>query len=368
MNEQNRELYQSLQMHLDKMPVGFPKTKSGVEISLLKKLFSSEEAIIATKLNFFPLSLKKIYRKLKKNEITIDELKQKLDVMVQKGLIMTLESNGISSYSNIPYLIGIWEMQLGRLTPEVASESYKYFHESYFENGYNKTGIPQMRTIPIEKAIKNESTVATYDQVRKIINNSDKIALTDCICRIGKDLIGQSCKKTDLRETCIMLGTFAKMRIENGLAKPISKKEALGLLEKTEKEGLVPQTSNSQDPLVICSCCGCCCEILSSQRKFEKSAQFFATNFHAMVNLDDCIGCGTCAERCNMDAKIILENNKHEINLDRCIGCGLCVPTCPQGAIKLIKKRGETIPPKNTVDTYTSIINKKADMARKLNR
>ena len=260
-------VYRELQEHLDKMPVGFPKTESGVEISLLEKLFTLEEAVIATKLKFFPVELKKIHRSLKKNNVSIDILNEKLDKMVQKGLIMKREINGQPSYSNVPFLIGIWELQLGRLTAEVANDSYQYFYESYFEKEYNKTGIPQMRTIPIEKAIINDSTVATYDQVRTILNNADLIALTDCICRIGKDLIGEPCKKTDLRETCIMLGTFAKMRIQNGLAKQITKQEALELLEKSEKAGLVPQTSNSQDPMVICSCCGCCCEVLSSQNK-----------------------------------------------------------------------------------------------------
>ncbi|MFX0070288.1 MAG: ATP-binding protein [Candidatus Hermodarchaeota archaeon] len=356
-------IYRELQEHLDKMPVGFPKTESGVEISLLEKLFTPEEALIATKLKFFPVNLKKIHRSLKKTEINLEVLNEKLDVMVQKGVIMKREVNGQPSYSNIPYLIGIWELQLGRLTPEVASDSYQYFNESYFEKGYNKTGIPQMRTIPIEKAIKNDATVATYDQVRNIINNSEVIGVVDCICRIGKDLIGEPCKQTDLRNNCLMLGSFAKMRIQNGLARQITKEEAIELLEKNEKAGLVPQTSNSQDPLVICSCCGCCCEFLSSQGRFENPAQFFATNFYAEVNLDDCIGCGTCVERCNMDAKI-LKNDKYDINLGRCIGCGVCVPTCPQGAIRLIKKRKETIPPKNTVETYTVIMNKKAEMAR----
>ena len=357
------DVYRALQEHLDKMPVGYPRTESGVEIRLLEKLFTQEEAVIATKLKFFPAELKKIHRSLKKTEINLNVLNEKLDIMVKKGLIMKREINGQPSYSNIPFLIGIWELQLGRLTPEVANDSYQYFYESYFKNEYNKTGIPQMRTVPIEKAIKDESTVATYDQVRAIVNNSDLIALVDCICRVGKDLIGESCKRTDLRETCIMLGTFAKMRIQNGLAKQITKKEAIDLLKKSEKAGLVPQTSNSQDPMVICSCCGCCCEVLSSQNKLENPAKFFATNFYAEMNLDDCIGCGTCVDRCNMDARIF-KNNKYEINLDRCIGCGVCIPTCPQGAIKLIKKGKEIVPPKNTIETYTAIMNKKAEMSR----
>ena len=40
------DAYTELQKHLDKMPVGYPATKSGVEINLLKTIFTPEEATI----------------------------------------------------------------------------------------------------------------------------------------------------------------------------------------------------------------------------------------------------------------------------------------------------------------------------------
>ena len=42
------DIYQQLQRHLDELPTGFPATTSGIEIRLLKRLFSLEEAKIAT--------------------------------------------------------------------------------------------------------------------------------------------------------------------------------------------------------------------------------------------------------------------------------------------------------------------------------
>ncbi|MHA2340110.1 MAG: hypothetical protein ACXACX_22650 [Candidatus Hodarchaeales archaeon] len=44
----NESAYRELQQHLDTFPVGFPATKSGVEIRLLKNLFTPEEARIAS--------------------------------------------------------------------------------------------------------------------------------------------------------------------------------------------------------------------------------------------------------------------------------------------------------------------------------
>ena len=40
----NKDAYRKLQEHLDKMPVGYPATQSGVEINLLKTIFTPEEA------------------------------------------------------------------------------------------------------------------------------------------------------------------------------------------------------------------------------------------------------------------------------------------------------------------------------------
>ncbi len=38
------EVYHKLQQEIDKTPIGFPATGSGVELRLLKHLFSPEEA------------------------------------------------------------------------------------------------------------------------------------------------------------------------------------------------------------------------------------------------------------------------------------------------------------------------------------
>ncbi|MHA2474185.1 MAG: hypothetical protein ACXAES_13235 [Promethearchaeota archaeon] len=45
-------VYRELQESLDKLPVGFPATKSGVELKLLAYLFTFEEAKVAKHLKF----------------------------------------------------------------------------------------------------------------------------------------------------------------------------------------------------------------------------------------------------------------------------------------------------------------------------
>jgi electron transport complex protein RnfB len=367
MSRQDKDMYRALQEHLDKMPVGFPATESGIELKILKHLFTEEDAEIALKLNYIPVPLSKIYKKFKKTGVSEKELEQKLDGMYQKGLINHGKriENGeeVKYYANAPLVIGMFEYQLNNLTKEFVLDIKQYFEEAFFEE-YNKPGVPQLRTIPLEHSISQEQGIATYDDLKSLIENSKgPIALAECICRKATDLLEDPCKKTDLRETCFSFGGAADFYIEKGLGREIKKEEALEVLKKVEDAGLVLQPGNSQRPMNICCCCGCCCEVLVNQKRLAEPARLFATNFYAEVNQDDCIGCGTCVERCNMDA-IVLDDAIARVLTERCIGCGACVPTCTSEAIRLIRKAEDVIPPLSTRDTYLAIMDKKAELAR----
>ena len=368
MIEEEIDTYRELQMHLDKMPVGYPATESGIEIKILKHLFTPEQVKIALKLNFMADPLPKIYRRLKKSGFSLEELEKKLDKMyfdglINRGVVNDGESD-VKYYGSAPYVIGFFEYQLNRLTPEFFKDSHQYTRETFFKEEYNKTGVPQLRVIPLEHTVDYEQSVAQYDDLKTLIDIvGEPIGVMECICRKGAHLIGEPCKKTKLIESCFVFRGGAKSVIEKGLAREISKEEALKLLEKAEEDGLVLQPGNSQKPMNICTCCGCCCGVLSSQKQLPELAQFFATNYYAEVNADLCIGCGICEDRCNLDA-INIEDDISEVNKARCIGCGVCVPTCTSEAISLIKKEEETLPPKNTMATYTKIMDKKAELAR----
>ena len=101
--------------------------------------------------------------------------------------------------------------------------------------------------------------------------------------------------------------------------------------------GLVLQPGNSQEINFICCCCGCCCAILRNLKEYPKPAELVSTPFLLDVNLETCEGCGTCEDRCQMEA-LQLDDDRISYNLDRCIGCGLCVSTCPSDSLTLKRK------------------------------
>jgi Na+-translocating ferredoxin:NAD+ oxidoreductase subunit B len=140
-----------------------------------------------------------------------------------------------------------------------------------------------------------------------------------------------------------------------GLGRPIDHEEALRILDEAEKTGLVLQPSNSQKAVNICTCCGCCCQILKNLKRLPNSAQHAASNYFASVDQDLCSGCGVCLERCQMDAIELEETAK--VLRDRCIGCGLCVPACPEEAVNLEAKpeAERSTPPVRFFETYQQI-------------
>ena len=56
--------------------------------------------------------------------------------------------------------------------------------EEYAQEGSVTRGPIPLRTIPVNAAIDNNTSVATYDDVKKILARKDRIAVTDCVCSV----------------------------------------------------------------------------------------------------------------------------------------------------------------------------------------
>jgi NAD-dependent dihydropyrimidine dehydrogenase PreA subunit len=350
------DAYRALQEHLDKMPVGFPATQSGVEINLLKTIFTPQEAQIATHLDYKYKTVDQIFETAQEEAGSKEELTRILDDIVAKGGISRRERDGKKQYAVRPLVLwGMYEYQLKRLTPDFLM-SYGQYMQSEFGQELASSRIPKMRVIPIEESVTTEQQVATYDELRHLIEGAgDHIGIQECMCRKVSDLQGKPCQATDSREVCMSFGDLAELYIEEGWGRRISQEEAFELARKSEEEGLVLMPGNEQEAAFICACCGDCCGMLSVVKQFPRPADVVASNYYAEVDSELCTGHGTCVERCPMEA-VTMEDTVASIALPRCIGCGLCVPTCPENAISLVKKAHEFVPPKTEEDLFDMIL------------
>jgi electron transport complex protein RnfB len=352
------DIYRRLQKHLDKMPVPFSETDSGVEIKLLKHLFTEEEAAITLHLSSLAEPVSKINKRIKNNDYTLEELDGKLFKLYLKGAISAvknpLSKGGGFSYSVMPLVVGMYESQVDRLTDEFARDYHQWEEEGQSVQILGKK-TKQMRTIPVNVDIEIESRIGNYDDVTNIIQGSDgPFAVMNCICRQTKDKLGHNCKLTDIRETCVLIEKGAQFNLNRNTGREITKQEALQIINLAKKEGMILQSENSQKPNFICCCCGCCCGVLNAAKKYPRPSDFLNANYYAQVNQELCTICENCIDRCQMEA-VTRVNNHAEVNPERCIGCGVCVSTCEGDAMELIRKEHVHIPPRNRDKMYTKI-------------
>jgi H+/Na+-translocating ferredoxin:NAD+ oxidoreductase subunit B len=349
------DVYKKLAIHLDNTPSGFPATESGVELKILKQLFTQEEARLTLCLVLMPEPVETIAQRAKENREKIEPL---LIEMGKKGLILHISRNGLNTFMLLHFVVGIWEYQVNRLTKELIKDFNEYVPHLIKSQYKNKT--QQLRVVPVAKAINTELNIMDYEQVENIIRSQSRILVAPCICRKEHTIMGKGCDKPI--ETCLVFGGGAYIYESRGIGRVISQEEALGIAKEGVKQGLVPQPSNAKKPINICFCCDCCCQILKNIKNFEAPAKIVSSNFQAHVDPDECTGCFACQEICPMDA---IDTNEEEdlalVNLDRCIGCGLCVTVCEFDAMSLEnKKEIEKIePPANLIETYMNIAKEK---------
>ena len=344
-----QNIYGRLATHLDNLPGGFPRTETGVEIRILKRLFTEEEALLACYLQMLPEPVERI---AKRANLPPEELAEKLYRMSHKGLIYRADLPEGYRYMASQFVIGIWEYHVNDLDEGLIRDMNEYI-PSLMDTA-SKLKTHQLRTIPIGAGLDGQGAVMPYEQARKLIEQQTKIVVAPCICRKEHAMIGKGCGKSV--EACLVFSSGAYFYENNGLGRSISREEAINILNKAEEEALVLQPTNAQKITNMCLCCGDCCQILKSLKRLPNPASLVHSNYYVRIRKEDCLGCETCVERCQMKA-IRMQDGIAEVNLDYCIGCGLCVSTCSGKAIDLVRKNEEDCytPPANVVETYIRI-------------
>ncbi|MBN2160933.1 MAG: 4Fe-4S binding protein [Spirochaetes bacterium] len=200
---------------------------------------------------------------------------------------------------------------------------------------------PVARVVPIDSEIdRDKDVVLPMEEVNKIVDKFDTIAVTTCYCRHEKELLGDPCKVTNEKNNCLMFGKIAEFAMEHRFARPISKEDARRVLRESEEAGLVHKAFHvnldpDREEEAICNCCKCCCGTFQMYYKGAAPLHNLAT-FMASVDKEACTGCALCEEKCPMEAIVITDGIASVIE-DKCIGCGVCASQCGQDAIHIRK-------------------------------
>lgn len=342
-----QDVYERLAKFLDDLPGGFTRTPDGVELRILRRLFSEQEAELAQCLALIAEEPAVIARRA---HLPLAETTRLLEEMARKRLIYDeVQPGQPTRYMAFQFVVGFWEGQVDRLDRELAQDFEEYLVHHAQAIPWKKT--PQLRTIPIKESINVQNVVLAYEDVEQIVDSHHKFAVANCICRQEMRLLGHDDGKP--LATCLAFDGGADYYVRSGRGWLITKEETLAILAQARSAGLVLQPGNDKTASNICMCCGCCCGVLRGLKRHPHPASQVTSPFYAVLTADPCTGCGKCARRCPMDA-LVIENKKAVLDVTRCIGCGLCVAACPSGALTLQRKAKGHQPgvPQTIVELY----------------
>jgi electron transport complex protein RnfB len=342
------DVYKRLAAKLDALPNGFPATESGVELKILKKIFSPEDAEMALRIRPIPETAEAIAERLGK---PVGEMEAILDKMVRKGQIGTASMQGQQVFMLFPFVFGIFEFQQPRLDKEFAELMEEYGPTLVRTVG--KYAPAMMRVVPVNIQIDAQHQVYPYEDLRRVMEKAKSFQVMDCICKKERALVGEPCKHP--MEVCLAFANSEGAFDKYPMGRIISREEALDVIRKSDEDGLVHATYNVQSgQMFVCNCCPCCCGVIRGMQEYGAPHLLAKSNYVAIIDQDSCAACGTCAdERCPVKA-VADEDGSYMVQPDRCIGCGVCVPTCPTESIKLIRKpeSEHDQPPAHLMDWY----------------
>jgi len=337
----SQNVYKKLARKLDAIPNGFPETESGVELKVLAKIYTPDEAALASEMQLTPETAEQIARRTDRDPAKTTAL---LEEMVRKGLIRAIWEGEQRKFGLMPFVVGVYEEQLGRMDEEFARLFEEYLLEAALGWGEFLNTLPSIhKVIPVEKSIPFEVQVFPYEQVSALLNKAKSFGVRKCICRVQRGLLGEPCKYPI--EVCMVFASVEGAFDDDPDTRAITKEEALQILRETEEAGLIHSSSNIREGhFYICNCCTCCCGIMRGISKFGIENSVAKSDFYATVDPEMCTGCGTCVERCQFGAPSLADDISR-VDQKRCVGCGLCVMTCPSEAITLVRKPVDQISP-----------------------
>ena len=346
------DIYQKLAGHLAELSMGYPYSEALLD--LLKGMFTTREAEIALAMrtDLLPLQVEEISSIAAAAGIPEKEAAGILAGMAGKKAIFTAPSpSGRPGYALHQVGYGmpqsyLWSGPEGDTSAEMAKLLLKYFSVPVTRDVYGKSPTKAYKYTPVGVSIDvARQGVMPHEQIKTIVESADKIGLAHCPCRTTARVLG----RTDCRhslEVCFKYNEMADFVIDKGLARNISTDEALSIMKSCEEEGLVHMVDNVQgDVKHTCNCCGhYCWNVGIIARKKVPRDVLMAVYYLRKTELDECIGCGACAEICPVRAVAMDEDDRPVVDPDWCNGCGVCMVSCPADVITLARRQDELEP------------------------
>lgn len=176
------------------------------------------------------------------------------------------------------------------------------------------------------------------------LDENDTITLGHCFCRQQRKMDDDPCRMGMPAESCMGLGPAADHLIKRGIARRITKDEAIQFIKDVGEKGAIHQVGrlvplkdfkSKLEVDVICNCCWDCCGVLGNYSRGNTPFLLKAYYIAEIPDREMCAGCAVCEGYCPVGAISVGEEGFAEINPDMCCGCGQCALHCEDGAVHL---------------------------------
>ena len=332
--------YERLADALDALPNGFPRMASGVELRILQKAFKQEEADIACHMSRTYETVGEIAARAGLPEATG---KETLEGMLPTALVRQRAVDGIEKYRLGPFVVGWYEAYLERLPND--REFAEFFEQYVHEGGGERILSPRpgiLGVVPARGSVRPD-LLQPHEDIDAHFDRHERFAVTDCICRIERNLVGSDCTMPVKR--CTFVGLPPQTPLSDDV---LDREQAKKLFGELEDQGLVhlgfdgfTSTAESRQFVGCCNCCGDCCAVLRGTNDLGLDEGPQRSNYRAVIDLDSCIACGNCIDRCQVNAITEGTDGMPALSRDSCIGCGVCVIGCSGDAIELVPVSSE---------------------------
>jgi formate hydrogenlyase subunit 6/NADH:ubiquinone oxidoreductase subunit I len=332
-------------------------------IDLLRETFSPVEARVALAIpnHLAPLEVANLATIAPRTDLPEAKVSETLESLSKRNLIYTAKTkDGVKGYALLQVGFGMpqtffWDGKQDDRAKRMTRLIRNYFTVPITQESYGAAPTKCFKYSPANLTVNVPMQgVMPNEQMGPILDSVSKIALAHCPCRMVAKISGRTdCQHTI--EVCFKYDELAEFVIHKGLAREVSRDEALHILQECEKEGLVHMVDNAQGQIKhTCNCCGHYCWNVGiiRRRKIPRDI-LMDVYFVRETDREACIGCGVCSDICPVGA-VEMVDDKAEVDTDWCIGCGVCAVPCPTGAIS-IKRRTEESPPKDFSDLHHRI-------------
>ncbi len=365
-----QDIYQRLADHLSNVGMGYPVRETLLEI-LMENLDPTEaEIALALPTGRIPLAPASVSEIGSRLSMQREDLEGALERLVEKGFLFAgPASDGEMGYALLHVGFGFpqtyfWKGEDTEHARKMARLVAKYFNRQVTTEAYGGE-TKQYRYIPVAEAVKPDlQAVFPVQLMEQVIGDARRIAVAHCPCRVSYKLLGRGCEHPT--EVCMKFDELADFVVERGLARELTKQEALDVIRLAEESGLVHFVDNAEGHIKHnCNCCGCACWNVGNirRRKIPRDA-IMATYFMRGTDTDECTGCGECAEICPVEA-VQMSDGEPIIDTEWCIGCGVCATVCENDAVVLTvreDKIGER-PAATFQELHERILEEKQSMA-----